>query len=116
MIYRFVGAHCEIGGRAKLVGLGQEIDLPESLAQDVVAGGGAIIPDDVFLSIGFSESDLERYRDTGARVRRGMDPEFEAKFNAAQDHFRAWTNHGIRPVAPNARPAPADGGNEKREE
>ncbi|MDE2103019.1 MAG: hypothetical protein KGL39_37590 [Patescibacteria group bacterium] len=61
-MYRFVGSYCEIdGGRIKLERFGQQIELSDEVAEVVVKGGGAIIPEAEFEQIGFTEQELSLY-------------------------------------------------------
>lgn len=61
-VYHFVGSYCEIGGgRIKLDRFGQRVELPAELAENVVKGGGAILPEEDFAKFGFTEQELSLY-------------------------------------------------------
>ena len=67
--YNFVGSYCEIdGGRIKLEKFGQRIDLPEDLAAVVIKGGGAILPEAEFESLGFTEQEISLYAYPGQQA------------------------------------------------
>jgi hypothetical protein len=67
--YYFVGSYCEIdGGRIKLERFGQRIDLPEDLATTVILGGGAILPEADFESLGFTEQEISLYAYPGQQA------------------------------------------------
>ncbi|MFN3323418.1 MAG: hypothetical protein ACK5AZ_07980 [Bryobacteraceae bacterium] len=67
--YRFVGSYCEIdNGRIKLERFGQRIELPENVAETIIRGGGAILPEAEFNAIGFTEQELELYAYPGQQA------------------------------------------------
>jgi len=84
--YRFVGSYCEIdGGRIKLERFGQQIELPDEVAEIVVKGGGAIIPEADFEKLGFTEQELSLYAFPGQQV--GAPDAFTVKHHAAHVAF-----------------------------
>lgn len=81
MTYRFVGTLCEVDEKLKLERLGQSAALSDTQADNVIAGGGSILPDDVFSGIGFTDQELTDYAYPGQRIEA---PEgFKAKMSAA---------------------------------
>lgn len=67
--YRFVGSYCEIdGGRIKLERFGQRIELPDEVAETVIRGGGAILPEADFESLGFTEQEISLYAYPGQQI------------------------------------------------
>lgn len=84
--YFFVGSYCEIdGGRIKLERFGQRIELPDEVAETVVKGGGAILPEAKFQEIGFTEQELSLYAYPGQRA--GAPEVFNQKVAAAHREF-----------------------------
>jgi hypothetical protein len=95
--YRFVGSYCEIdGGRIKLERFGQQVELPDAVAEVVVKGGGAIIPETEFESLGFTEQELSLYAYPGQQD--GAPEAFAVKRHAAHvafhDHHKSLTEGG----------------------
>lgn len=67
--YHFVGSYCEIdNGRIKLERFGQRIELPENVAETVIRGGGAILPEADFNAIGFTEQEISLYAYPGQQA------------------------------------------------
>ena|ERR1043165_7887431 len=83
--YRFVGSNCVIHGVAELSKFGQRIELPNDLAETVIRGGGAIIPEHEFEAIGFTADELKKYEFPGARVNAPQS--FKDKFTEANKLF-----------------------------
>ncbi|CAB4130888.1 hypothetical protein UFOVP130_42 [uncultured Caudovirales phage] len=84
--FRFVGSYCEIdGGRIKLEQFGQRVELPDNVAEIVVRGNGAIIPEDQFTAIGFTDQELVDYAFPGQRA--GAPEEFRERVKAAHIAF-----------------------------
>ena len=74
-IYKFIGTEAEIGG-VRLRRLGDSITLSESRAEDIIlgagseqgfAGGAALIPEEFFDKLGFTEQELKRWGSVSAR-------------------------------------------------
>lgn len=66
-LFRYLGnAVSYIGGDIVLQRFGQPIELDEQLAFDAMAGGCALIPDEQFQEIGFSNQELELYAEPGS--------------------------------------------------
>jgi hypothetical protein len=89
MTYRFLGTEAEIAGRA-IQRLGQEVELPEDVARDLVVGAGAetgwagaiaLLPAEQFDAIGFTPAELQKYAYPGPR--QNATAEFRAKWQAA---------------------------------
>lgn len=84
--YLFVGSYCKIdGGRIKLERFGQRLELPDALAEIIVNGGGAILPEAQFDEIGFTEQELDQYAYPGRRL--GAPEAFNAKVVEAHRAF-----------------------------
>lgn len=77
MTYRFLGTYSEIGDVARLDQFGQAVDLPLALAEDAVAGGCALLPEDEFQRIGFTADELRRFAPPATH--QGAPPEFLEK-------------------------------------
>lgn len=58
--YVLFGGPVSIGSLGSLTKLGDSIMLDAEMAADVVLGGGAILPKDVFDKIGFTAAELDR--------------------------------------------------------
>jgi hypothetical protein len=82
-VYRFVGVECKIGD-AELKTIGQKIELPDEQATDLIRHprGAAIIPDDEFSAIGFTDAELQRYGRKGSQV--NAPAEFKDKIEQAR--------------------------------
>lgn len=90
MKLRFIGDRCEIGGHPLLDRFGQTIDLPVPLARDLILGGGsaagwagasALLPDDRFQAVGFTDVDLKDFSMPGSHADAPV--EFKNKKTAA---------------------------------
>jgi len=81
-VYRFVGSYCEIdNGRIKLDRFGQRVELGDDVADTVIRGGGAILPEEDFERLGFTAEELAAYAYPGQQESA---PEgFKEKRNAA---------------------------------
>lgn len=66
--YCFVGAESEIGGVAKLSRIGQTIALSDDAARNAIVGGCAIIPQESFNEIGFTQEELKKYGTQSGRI------------------------------------------------
>jgi len=68
MIFRFIGTECQIGDFPPLQSFGAAIDLPETLAREIIAPaanperGSALLPDATFQAIGFTADELAAHR------------------------------------------------------
>lgn len=78
--YRFVGVSACIGSR-ELTQFGQKILLTDEQYATAVAGGAALISDEKFQEIGFTDDELRRYAFTGSWSRATS--EFQEKRAAA---------------------------------
>jgi hypothetical protein len=66
-VYRFVGTYCEIWDTEfKFTRFGQKVEMPDALAKEAKTQGAALVPEDQFSTIGFSEDELKAYRDHSA--------------------------------------------------
>ncbi len=85
-VYHFVGSYCEIdAGRIKLDKFGQRIELDDKLAEIVIKGGGAILPEDKFKAISFTDEELKDFAYPGAR--ENAPESFKARVKAAHIAF-----------------------------
>lgn len=95
--YVFVGSYCELdNGRVKLDRFGQRIELVDSEAENVIRGGGAILPEADFSAIGFDQDELKKYALPGPRA--NAPAEFHEKVRSAVVAYcelRAHTNGGV---------------------
>ena len=57
-LFRFVGSECEIGG-VRLDRFGQRVELDLDFAPVAIRGGAALLTQEQFHSLGFSEEDLK---------------------------------------------------------
>ncbi|MGE5568544.1 MAG: hypothetical protein ACM3S5_05845 [Rhodospirillales bacterium] len=88
-VYHFVGSYTEIGGgRIKLERFGQRVELPDDLADNIVKGGGAILPEAEFNQLGFTEQELSLYAYPGQW--EGAPEAFTSKQKAAHVAFAAY--------------------------
>jgi hypothetical protein len=99
--YRFVGSYCEIdGGRIKLDRFGQQVELPDEVAEIVVKGGGAIIPEADFEALGLTEQEVSLYAYPGQQA--GAPEVFLVKQKAAwmafHRHHRIVNGEIVAPV------------------
>lgn len=68
MIFRFIGTECQIGDYPPLQSFGQSIDIPETLAREIIAPpanperGSALLPEATFQAIGFTADELVAHR------------------------------------------------------
>jgi len=65
--FRFVGTSAEIGDR-KLTRLGEEIALSSDDAKNAIEGGAALLPEDSFAQVGFTEQEISLYACPGQRI------------------------------------------------
>lgn len=83
--YRFVGTSANIfdyGG--ELSRFGQTVELEPAIAEHFIAHGVALLPSEIFDSIGFTDLELRTY--FHVNVHGGADDAFLAKRNAAWAH------------------------------
>lgn len=80
MIFRFLGTQAVVAGVAELKTLGQSVELEPDFANELIAGGLALLPDEEFAELGFSAEELKRYGDAFARA--AAPAEFGAKLRA----------------------------------
>ena len=59
--YRFVGSACSIHGVGDFSKFGQRVELPETVADTVILGGGAFIPEAQFEALGFTAEELKSF-------------------------------------------------------
>lgn len=83
--YRFVGVHCIIHDHAELKRFGEPVMLTDEQADTVIRGGGAVLPEPDFDSLGFTAKELAAYPFPGQQV--NAPEEFHAKKRAAQALF-----------------------------
>lgn len=76
--YRFVGTLADVGG-VRLDRFGQKVQLPAADAKH--ERGPAVIPEEEFERIGFTEEELTKFAFPGPRSE--APPEFQKKINAA---------------------------------
>jgi hypothetical protein len=84
--YRFIGASACVGSR-ELTQFGQKVLLTAEQATAAVCGGAAILPETVFLALGFTDEELRRYAFAGSHPRATS--AFLGKKDAALTEFRA---------------------------
>ena len=65
--YRFLGQTSQIGP-IKLNQFGQQVELPDQLAEDAMSGGCALLPEAVFNQIGFTATELDRFATPGSHA------------------------------------------------
>ena|ERR1700674_4755510 len=58
-IYRFVGVDCQVGD-VRFDAVGQKAEFTEEAFLDVLRGGGAFVPEEVFSDLGFEQSELDK--------------------------------------------------------
>lgn len=68
MICRFLGLETVIEGHGKLDRFGQRIELPEQLANEIGSVNAPILPDDLFVEIGFTNEELRDFATPGSHV------------------------------------------------
>lgn len=66
--YRFVGSACVIHGTGEFSKFGQRVELPEAVADTVILGGGAFVPEDEFEALGFTTDELKNYQFPGQQA------------------------------------------------
>lgn len=80
----FVGAHCELPN-LKLERFGQTVELTDAAAENIIAGGGAILPKSEFDAIGFSDEEVKSFAFPGPRITAPA--EFQEKYSRAVARF-----------------------------
>jgi hypothetical protein len=89
MTFRFIGTEAEISG-SKLTSLGQPVEMDTAEANVIILGGGigqgfagaiALLPEEQFAEVGFTEAEIAKYAYPGARI--NAPEEFTAKYRAA---------------------------------
>lgn len=85
--YRFVGAESVIG-EIHLKALGQPAELSAELANEAVLGGCAILPEETFAEIGFTEAECKQFAYPAQRT--DASAEFAAKHKAALIAVHGW--------------------------
>jgi hypothetical protein len=86
--YRFVGSACVIHDRGEFSKFGQLAELPEDVAETVIRGGGAFLPEDQFKEIGFTDQELKDYQFPGQQL--SAPQSFQEKRQRALAAFQAW--------------------------
>lgn len=62
MVYRFVGTESHVGPTT-MRRFGQRFNMSEEVAKTVIKGGCALIPEDQFNALGFTEEDMKVWSD-----------------------------------------------------
>lgn len=66
MVYRFVGAESTVGNLT-MRRFGQRFNMQEKVAETCIKGGCALIPEEEFNAIGFTEEDMKVWSDPMVR-------------------------------------------------
>ncbi len=82
---RKTGCGTTIRGDREFTSIGQRIELPEKDYKELVRGGGAFIPLDLFEELNFDEKDLVKF---GPGYYGEFTPEFNEKCDLAAERFR----------------------------
>jgi hypothetical protein len=69
MTYRFVGSNSDIGDSIRLIRFGQSVELSDEQARNAVLGGCALVPDEAFTEIGFTNAELSSFASVGSHER-----------------------------------------------
>jgi hypothetical protein len=81
-VYRFVGSYCEIdNGRIKMDRFGQRVEFSGDVADTVIRGGGAILPEEDFENLGFTADEQAAYAYPGQQ--ESAPESFKTKRNEA---------------------------------
>ena len=80
----FVGARTELPN-LKLERFGQAVELPEAAAENIIAGGGALLPKDDFDALGFTEQEVSLYAYPAPRAQAPQ--VFHVKYSEAIARF-----------------------------
>ena len=73
MTYRFVGSNSDIGDSIRLIRFGQSVELSDEQARNAVLGGCALVPDEAFTEIGFTNAELTSFASVGSHERAPAD-------------------------------------------
>jgi hypothetical protein len=96
--YRFVGTLADVGG-VRLDRFGQKVQLPAADAKH--ERGPAVIPEERFAEIGFTDEELEKYAYPGPRT--DAPSEFQKKLKAALEARHEYV-YETRKVTPDPLP------------
>jgi hypothetical protein len=85
-----IGDHPEFSGPVHQARLfGDVIDMPEAVATRAISEGAAILPQDLFASLGFTDAEIEKY--PNKRTQQTAPADWQAKHLAARIAL-----HGLR--------------------